>query len=177
MPGDMNSFFMIDHFAYISIGSNLGDPLQNCCEGVAALCEDGAVELMAQSPFYKTQPVDYTDQNWFINAALFVRTRLLPHALLDKTQSVEKRLGRKGDAVRFGPRILDLDIIFYDDLILNSANLEIPHPRMHKRRFVLQPICDIDPTITHPGMGRSVQGLLNQMVIDDQEIKRCSSGC
>lgn len=168
---------MTEHFAYISIGSNLGDPLQNCCKGVGALCEDGTVELMAQSPFYKTQPVDYTDQNWFINAALFVRTRLSPQALLDKTQGIQNRLGRKSDAVRFGPRTLDLDIIFYDDLILDSANLEIPHPRMHKRRFVLQPICDIDPTVIHPGMDQSVQDLLNQLVIDDQEINRCSSGC
>lgn len=176
MLGNMNSL-MTEHFAYISIGSNLGDPMQNCCKGVEALCEDGTVELMAQSPFYKTQPVDYTDQNWFINAALFVRTRLSPQALLDKTQSVQKLIGRKSLSVRFGPRILDLDIIFYDDLILDSANLEIPHRRMHKRRFVLQPICDIDPNVIHPGMGKSVQYLLNQLVVDNQEINRCSSGC
>jgi 2-amino-4-hydroxy-6-hydroxymethyldihydropteridine diphosphokinase len=168
---------MTEHFVYISVGSNLGDPMQNCCKGMGALCEDGTVELIARSPLYKTQPVDYTDQSWFTNAVVFVRTRLSPQALLDKTQSIQKCFGRKSDAVRFGPRILDLDIIFYDDLILDSANLEIPHPRMHKRRFVLQPICDIDPTVIHPMMGRCVQDLLNQLVVDNQEINRCSSGC
>jgi 2-amino-4-hydroxy-6-hydroxymethyldihydropteridine diphosphokinase len=168
---------MTEHFAYISIGSNLGDPMQNCCGGVRALCEDGAVELVAQSPFYETQPVDYTDQNWFINTAVFVRTRLSPQTLLDKTQAIQKRFGRKSDAVRFGPRILDLDIIFYDNIILDSENLKIPHPRMHKRRFVLQPICDIDPTVVHPGMGKSVQYLLNHMVMDGQGMRRCSFGC
>lgn len=168
---------MTEHFAYLSIGSNLGEPLRNCCTGIKLLCEDGQVELLAQSPFYETQPVDYLDQNWFVNAALHVRTRLSPQALLKKTQQVQKRLGRKTDAVRFGPRILDLDIIFYDDLCIESPRLVIPHPRMHKRRFVLQPIYDIDPTVMHPGLGKNVQELLNQLVTDDQDMKTCSFGC
>ncbi len=168
---------MTDHFAYISVGSNLGDPMQNCCRGIEALCEDGEVELIAQSPCYKTQPVDYLEQNWFINAALYVRTKLSPIGLLDKTQRIQRRLGRKSDAVRFGPRILDLDIIFYDNLMLETPHLVIPHPRMHKRRFVLQPICDIDPTVVHPGLGQNVQDLLNQLVTDDQDMMPCSFDC
>ena len=168
---------MTEHFAYISIGSNLGDPMQNCCKGIDALCEDGSVELITRSPCYKTEPVDYLEQNWFINAVLYIGTRLTPLSLLDKTQSIQKRLGRKSDTVRFGPRILDLDIIFYDDMIIDSPRLVIPHPRMHKRRFVLQPICDIDPTIMHPGLGQNVQDLLNQLVTDDQDITPCSFDC
>ena len=121
--------------------------------------------------------MDYLEQNWFINAVLYIGTRLTPLSLLDKTQSIQKRLGRKSDAVRFGPRILDLDIIFYDDMIIDSPRLVIPHPRMHKRRFVLQPICDIDPTIMHPGLGQNVQDLLNQLVTDDQDIMSCSFDC
>lgn len=168
---------MTIHHAYLSIGSNLGDPLQNCCKGVRALGEAADIELMARSPFYKTQPVDYLDQEWFINGALYVKTRLTPLQLLDCTQSIQKRLGRKPDTVRFGPRILDLDIIFYDDLVMETSRLTIPHPRAHKRRFVLQPICDIDPTVVHPGLGYNVQELLNQLVTDDQDIMPCSFGC
>ena len=151
--------------------------MQNCCHGIDLLCKDDAIELVAISPFYKTEPVDYLDQDWFINAALHIRTSFSPQALLEKTQSVQKAVGRKGGGVRFGPRILDLDIIFYDDLILDTPQLVIPHPRMAKRRFVLQPICDIDPNITHPGLDRNVQELLNQLVIDDQGMRPCSFDC
>ena len=168
---------MNDHHAYISVGSNMGDPLKNCSRGIKLMCEDDTIELVAQSQFYKTEPVDYLDQDWFVNAALHIRTSLSPHALLDKTQAVQQSVGRKGGGIRFGPRILDLDIIFYDDLILDTPQLVIPHPRMDKRRFVLQPICDIDPTIMHPGLGQNVQDLLNQLVIDDQGMTPCSFDC
>ncbi len=168
---------MNDHHAYISVGSNMGDPLKNCSRGIKLMCEDDTIELVAQSQFYKTEPVDYLDQDWFVNAALHIRTSLSPHALLDKTQAVQQSVGRKGGGIRFGPRILDLDIIFYDDLILDTPQLVIPHPRMDKRRFVLQPICDIDPTVMHPGLGQNVQDLLNQLVIDDQGMTPCSFDC
>jgi 2-amino-4-hydroxy-6-hydroxymethyldihydropteridine diphosphokinase len=164
---------MTGHSVYISIGSNMGDPLANCYRGIDALCSSAEVALIQRSPWYKTQPVDYVDQNWFINAALHVETCLSPFALLEKTQRIQKRLGRKFDPVRFGPRELDLDIIFYDDLLIDTPRLVIPHPRMHKRRFVLQPICDIDPTVIHPGLGPSVQDLLNQLVTDNQDVERC----
>ena len=168
---------MNEHHAYISVGSNMGDPLQNCCDGITRLCSDDTVHLVAKSLFYKTEPVDYLDQDWFINLAVYVRTSLSPHALLEKTQAVQKAVGRTGGGVRFGPRILDLDIILYDDLILDTPQLVIPHPRMAKRRFVLQPICDIDPTVTHPGLGQNVQEMLNQLVIDGQGMKPCSFDC
>jgi 2-amino-4-hydroxy-6-hydroxymethyldihydropteridine diphosphokinase len=101
----------------------------------------------------ETQPVDYTEQDWFVNAALLIETPLSPKALLNTTQAIQNRFGRKKGGIRFGPRVLDLDIIFYDQLILHASHLTIPHPRMHKRRFVLQPICDIDPTVVHPVLG------------------------
>jgi 2-amino-4-hydroxy-6-hydroxymethyldihydropteridine diphosphokinase len=164
---------MTGHSVYISIGSNMEDPLENCRRGIDALCRNAEVALIERSPWYKTQPVDYVDQNWFINSVISAKTRLSPFELLEKTQRIQNRLGRKSDGVRFGPRVIDLDIIFYDDLLIDTAHLVIPHPRMHKRRFVLQPICDIDPTVMHPGLGRNVQELLNQLVIDDQDIQRC----
>jgi 2-amino-4-hydroxy-6-hydroxymethyldihydropteridine diphosphokinase len=163
------------HKVYLSIGSNLGDPLQNCWQGLEALCADGQVKLLARSPFYRTQPVDYLDQNWFINAALLVETVLTPLELLDKIRAVQTGMGRKSDAVRYGPRILDLDIIFYDDLVIDTPHLVVPHPRMHKRRFVLHPICDIDPSVVHPVTGLSVREILNQLPTDNQDLVPCSS--
>lgn len=161
-------------WAYISVGSNMGDPAANCREGVRRLGIEPGVRLLAQSPFYRTAPMDYTDQAWFINAAVKIHTQLPPLALLERLQAIQNALGRT-PTVRFGPRTLDLDIIFYADLILDDPLLKIPHPRMHKRRFVLQPICDIDPCVVHPILGLSVQSLLNQSVVQDQQIERCSN--
>jgi 2-amino-4-hydroxy-6-hydroxymethyldihydropteridine diphosphokinase len=164
------------HRVYLSVGSNLGDPQLNCSRGIEALSNATGIFLLEQSPFYETQPVDYTDQDWFVNAALLIETPLSPNALLNTSQAIQNRFGRKEGGIRFGPRALDLDIIFYDQLVLHASHLTIPHPRMHKRRFVLQPICDIDPTVVHPVLGKNVQDILNQLVTDDQDIRKCSSG-
>jgi 2-amino-4-hydroxy-6-hydroxymethyldihydropteridine diphosphokinase len=132
---------------------------------------------VARSLFYRTQPVDYLDQDWFVNAAMLVETALSPFELLSKTQCIQTRMGRKSDAVRFGPRVLDLDIIFYEDAVINTPHLVVPHPRMHKRRFVLHPICDIDPSVVHPVLGQTVREILEQLPSDDQDMIPCSSGC
>lgn len=165
------------HSVYISIGSNIGDLLDNCCQAIGALQSDPDIRVIERSPFYRTAPVDFREQDWFLNAALKLRTAVQPLQLLKRMQAVQRKLGRKADTVRFGPRIIDMDIIFYGDQVLETTELILPHPRMHKRRFVLQPICDIDPTIVHPLLGVSVQDLLNQLVTDDQEIEKCSYGC
>ena len=165
------------HEAYLSIGSNLGDRLRNCCRGIDALCADGAVVLLARSPFYESAPVDYLDQDWFINAALKIRTALSPLDLLARLQAVQAAAGRKAGGVRFGPRLLDLDIIFYADRVMDTPVLTIPHPRMHKRRFVLQPMCDIDPLAMHPVLGRNVQSLLNQLKDDAQALRPFPCDC
>lgn len=168
---------MPDHWVFISIGSNLGDPVRNCCRGIEALCAGPDVRLLAQSQFYWTEPVDYEDQDWFANAAIKIETQLQPLQLLQKMQAVQKSCGRKDQGIRFGPRILDLDIILYEDRVLNIAGLIIPHPRMHKRRFVLQPICDIDPSVMHPVINKNMQSLLDLVIDNGQEIKPCLSGC
>jgi 2-amino-4-hydroxy-6-hydroxymethyldihydropteridine diphosphokinase len=165
------------HEAYLSVGSNLGDRLNNCRRGIAALCADGAVELMALSPFYESAPVDFLEQDWFVNAALKIRTALAPLDLLARMQSVQAAVGRKAGGVRFGPRVLDLDILLYEDLILDTPVLTIPHPRMHKRRFVLQPMCDIDPLVVHPVLGRNVLSLLNQLNDDAQALRPFPCAC
>jgi 2-amino-4-hydroxy-6-hydroxymethyldihydropteridine diphosphokinase len=162
-------------WAYISVGSNLGDPLDNCRKGITALCGQKNISLLACSSFYRTQPVDYLDQDWFVNAAIKIQTSLPPFDLLEKMHDVQHAFGRKTDPVRFGPRCLDLDIVFYQDIVMATAHLTIPHPRMHKRRFVLQPICDIDPTVLHPVLGLDVKTILKQLVVEGQEIKQCCS--
>jgi 2-amino-4-hydroxy-6-hydroxymethyldihydropteridine diphosphokinase len=168
---------VIIHRAFISVGSNLGDPLRNCRRGIDDLCRGGDVRLVARSPFYRTQPVDYLDQDWFVNVAVLVGTVLTPFELLDKTQNIQVRMGRKGDAIRFGPRVLDLDLIFYEDSVIHTPHLVVPHPRMHKRRFVLRPICDIDPSVVHPVLGQTVREILEQLPADSQDMMPCSSGC
>ena len=149
--------------AIISVGSNIGDKLKYCQDGIAALIRPGISTLKAQSLFYKTAPVDYTDQDWFINAAVKIETELTPLKLLDQLQAIQQNAGRDSHTIRFGPRTLDMDIIFYDDRIMRSDRLTLPHPRMHKRRFVLKPICDIDPQIIHPLIGKTVGQLLNEL--------------
>ena len=163
---------MKKHIAILSIGSNMGDKLANCKQAIAALTADGSSRILARSAFYKTDPVDYTDQDWFINTAVKIETTLSPKTLLRNIQKIQRQAGREKDAVRFGPRIIDIDIIFFDDRISEDPELTIPHPRAHKRRFVLQPICDIDRQILHPVLKKSAQVLLDDLQDDTQGIER-----
>ena len=160
------------HTVFISVGANLGAKMANCRYGIACLQDLSDVADCVTPPFYRTSPVDYVDQDWFVNAALRLTTTLAPLELLDHIAVIQKQAGRKADKVRFGPRILDLDILFYDAHVIKTPRLEIPHPRMHKRRFVLQPICDIDPTFRHPVLRQPVKALLAQLGDDQQEIFR-----
>lgn len=159
-----------DHAVFISVGSNLGAKLDNCLRGIAALTESGESSLLGASRFFRTSPVDFADQDWFVNAAVKIRTTMAPLALLDKLVAVQQRMGRKADTVRFGPRVLDLDILLYDDWVVRTPRLKIPHPRMHKRAFVLQPICDINPSTVHPVLGQTVADLLSQIDDEDQRV-------
>lgn len=105
-----------------------------------------------------------------MNCAIKIETALEPFQFLDKLQSIQRKAGRLKDSIRFGPRILDIDIILYDDLIINSPQLTIPHREMHKRRFVLQPLCDIDPKIIHPIFKQNILQLLEKTDLDGQRI-------
>ena len=158
------------HTAYVSVGSNLGRKLENCRKGITALTCCNTCHMIDQSLIYKTEPVDYKDQDWFVNYVVKIQTDLAPLDLLATLKSIERDAGRSKDTVRFGPRILDLDIILYDAIVMDSPELVIPHPRMHKRRFVLKPICDIDPHIIHPLMRRTMQSLLEDLDEKDQRI-------
>lgn len=157
---------------FLSVGGNIGDALENCRQGVALLAALDGVALQATSAFYRTAPVDYEDQDWFVNAAVQIETWRAPLDLLDCLQDIQHQMGRAKDKIRFGPRILDLDIIFYGNLVADTPDLIVPHPRMHQRRFVLQPLCDINPDLRHPVSGLSVAALLKQLPVDTQEMER-----
>jgi 2-amino-4-hydroxy-6-hydroxymethyldihydropteridine diphosphokinase len=165
------------HIAYISVGSNIGDKLENCQSGIEALTETGTSRILAQSRIYATEPVDYEDQDWFINTMVKLETSHDPYQLLDQIELIQHAAGRVRDSIRFGPRILDMDIILYDDLIIDSECLVVPHPRMHKRRFVLKPICDIDPFIIHPVLKKEMQFLLKRLGDEKQKVfeYKCSN--
>ncbi len=161
---------MNHHLAYLSIGSNLGDKQQNLEAAIGLLRRHDEMDVEAVSSFYRTEPQNFTDQDWFVNAALKIRTRLTPEHLLAELKALEKKLDKDGKPFRFGPRIIDLDIILYDDLVLKTDCLEIPHPRMHERCFVLKPICDIGAQANHPVLNLRADELLNKL--EKQEAQK-----
>ncbi|MCP3921357.1 MAG: 2-amino-4-hydroxy-6-hydroxymethyldihydropteridine diphosphokinase [Desulfobacterales bacterium] len=157
--------------AYISIGSNIGNKEDNCKRSIKALKELDKVKSVKKSFFYKTSPVDYEDQDWFINCAVEVETDFSPNELLKAIHSIEHKMGRKRD-LRYGPRIIDLDIIFFDDHIIESEDLIVPHPRMHERFFVLQPLKDLNGNFNHPVLKKSIDQLIENISSSEQEIDR-----
>ena len=158
------------HQAFVSVGSNLGDKIENCRNGIKGLLADGRSTLVKSSSFYRTSPVDFLDQEWFVNLVVKINTTLDPFELMDRIQRIEKAAGRKADTVRFGPRVLDLDIVLFGDRAIRTDTLEIPHPRMHKRRFVLKPICDIEPSMVHPLLGKDMRSLLDSLEDTGQKV-------
>jgi len=143
--------------AYLGLGSNLGDREANIASALKMLGQEA--RILKVSSFYETEPVGYKDQPWFLNCVCSVETELAPQALLRLAKTIEKNLGRK-PALRFGPRLIDIDILFYDDLILDSPDLVIPHSRLAERAFVLVPLKEIAPHLVHPLLGVTIEELL-----------------
>jgi 2-amino-4-hydroxy-6-hydroxymethyldihydropteridine diphosphokinase len=142
---------------YLALGSNLGDRSANLLAAIAAL--PPAVRLLALSPVYETSPWGLTAQPAFLNMALKGETALAPVELLKHLKLLETGLGRQ-PAVRWGPRLIDMDILFYDELILATPELTLPHPHLHERAFVLVPLADLEPDLLHPVLGVPVRELL-----------------
>ena len=138
--------------AYIALGANLGDPAATVNAAFAALAELPQSTLTVRSALYRTAPVGILDQPEFVNAAARITTQLAPEALLDELLAIEQRFGRIR-AERNGPRTLDLDILLYDDLVIETPRLTLPHPRLHLRAFVLYPLADLAPDLALPGRG------------------------
>lgn len=157
------------HTAYIALGANLGDRVAGCMRGVDLLTGTGEITLVKHSRYYYSAPVDYTDQPWFVNAVFQAVTDLDPVMLLRRLKKAESAAGRQQAEVRFGPRVLDLDLILYDDAVINTPDLIVPHPRMNQRAFVLMPLCDIAPDLVHPVVGLTVSELLADTVVASQQ--------
>jgi 2-amino-4-hydroxy-6-hydroxymethyldihydropteridine diphosphokinase len=150
--------------AYIGIGSNLGNRQENCLRAIKLLRKKGII-VTKRSSLYETEPWGVKDQPLFINMAIEIETGLKPKVLLKILKDVEKEVGRK-ESTKWGPRIIDLDILLIDNIVLNKDNLKIPHPLMHKRDFVLLPLCEIAPDIKHPLLKLSIGDLLQQLQKD-----------
>lgn len=159
--------------AYIGIGSNLGDPLLQCKDSINRLTGLPGISAARISSFYKTEPVvsdlcfgedrvKLENQRWFINAVMEVRTTLSPRELLRSLQDVESKMGRVRSFAG-APRSIDLDLLLYGQEIICEDDLVVPHPEMHKRLFVLEPLCEIASYIIHPAFGVSMRGLKDRL--------------
>lgn len=147
--------------AYLSLGSNLGDRLRLIQEAVAALTVE-AGPVTALSSLYETEPWGFSSPHRFLNVALALETTLSPETLLAVTQRIERDLGRTHKSVdgRYADRTIDIDLLFVGDAVLDTPALTLPHPRLHLRRFVLEPLCEIAPDLCHPLLRKSVSQLL-----------------
>src|SRR5215216_6028698 len=148
---------MKEHIVYLALGSNLGNRLSNLKEAIAALPPQ--MEVKAKSAVYETPPWGYEDQPKFLNQVLKATTYLPAEPLLKHIKRLEVALGRQA-SFRNGPRLIDIDILFYDDLVLNTPPLTIPHPHLHERGFVLLPLMDIAPDFVHPLTKKTVREML-----------------
>jgi 2-amino-4-hydroxy-6-hydroxymethyldihydropteridine diphosphokinase len=145
---------------YLSLGSNLGDRAKNLRDAIAALRRAG-VDVTRISSMYETEPVDYLDQRWFVNIAVEAETELAPAALLQVLREIEAQMGSK-KLIAKGPRLIDTDILLYGNEVIDTPELQIPHSRMHLRRFVLEPLAEIAPNLQHPVLGLNVSDMLAQ---------------
>ena len=143
---------------FLSIGSNIGPRVANCTRAIELLAVQRRIFLVRKSPFYETSAWGKEDQPPFINCVVEVETNLEPLRLLDNLKKIESNMGR-GPSERWGPRVIDLDIIFYGDRIVETRGLTIPHPHAHERGFVLIPLCCIAPDLVHPKLKKTVREL------------------
>ena len=159
--------------AAIGVGSNQGDSIRICRAAIELLRNHPAVSMLTASSLYRTSPVGVYGQDWFVNAALVVRTRLEPAALLELMLDIEKNFGRLR-TVKWGPRTLDLDILFYEDIQLDVPGLKVPHPLMSDRLFVLKPLAEIEPDWLHPALGLTVHEMLSRILEMDnrQQVQK-----
>ena len=151
--------------AYLSLGSNLGDKSANLNNAIELL-KERAGEVLAVSSFYETAPDGFISENSFVNIALSFDTKLDVYVLLDVCEEIEKELGRTTKSVNlnYSDRLIDIDILYFNNMQLATERLTLPHPRMHKRQFVLEPLAEIAPKLRHPILGVSTLRMLSQII-------------
>ena len=149
-----------DNIMYLGLGSNLGDRITNLRRALSLLTPDILVEKI--SPVYETKPQHIVDQPLFLNAVCSASTALPPLEVLKHLKDIEQTMGRQSGP-RFGPRPIDIDILFYNDLVLDTPEITIPHPLVHERAFVLVPLKDVAPEFVHPTRGVTISELLNRL--------------
>ena len=155
--------------AYLSLGSNVGDRAANLQAAISALSALGEVTKL--SSFYETEPVEFTAQAWFLNCVLELDTTLSPRELIGAMLAVEQRMGRRREKTK-GPRNIDLDLLLYEDRVVEEQGLKVPHPAMHERRFVLAPLVEIAPDVTHPRLKKTARELLHGLDPAGGKVKR-----
>ena len=145
---------------YLSLGSNVGDRAAHLHAAIACLGALGKV--VAVSSFYETEPIEFTNQAWFLNCIVALETTEAPQELMAAILYIEHEMGRERLQPK-GPRIIDIDILLFGEIILDSSTLTVPHPAMHQRRFVLQPLAEIAPETRHPVLKKSIQEMLDAL--------------
>ena len=156
---------------YLSLGSNLGDREGNLQAALQRLSSLG--EVVAVSSIYETEPVDFARQPWFLNCAVALATEKMPKQLLAGLQAIEKQMGRQRTQPK-GPRVIDLDILLFGNSIVDTAGLTIPHPALHQRRFVLEPLAEIAPEQRHPVFKRTVRELRDALPAGPPAVRKIS---
>jgi len=147
------------NIVFLGIGTNLGNRKANMKQAVAGI-ENLPARVLQSSSFYETEPWGFQSEEKFLNMVIKIETNLTPFTLLEKIHILETKLGRVRGTGRYISRLIDIDILFYDDLIIAAENLKIPHPLLHERKFVLIPLCEIEPGIIHPVLGKTISDLL-----------------
>lgn len=156
------------HQVYIGIGSNLGNKRENYLEALERIAKIPKTRIIKESSVYESQPHGDAKE-WYINGVIEIETEVKPELLLNKFKNIERAMGRKKVRKKWGARIIDLDLLLYDSLVLNKKNLKIPHPEMHQRKFVLIPLSEVAPQVIHPVLSASISELLVS-VKDDKKV-------
>ena len=152
---------------FLSLGSNVGRRPDNLRRAVRLLAAEPGVTVVGTSKLYSTSPVGYTTQREFINGAVELRTRLSPRDLLGRLGEIELRMG-KSTPFRNGPRVIDIDLLLYGGRVIRERGLQVPHPRMHRRRFVLEPLAELAPRVVHPVLRRTAARLLGEQGTEER---------